>query len=488
MAFRQRIPSFRPQLSMRRVYETLEPRSETQELPEAYLLRVYLPGFPRDSVKITYVATSRTVRITGERQLQGIRWHKIDQSYPVPDYCEAEALEGKFDTQVLTLTMPKKKAISQDAVKQQEVETHQEKGVVAEPKPDEKGQEITPPAQPTATTKVEEPIEEKKSVTPPSPDLREQKKATFEETRSQIASEPIKDQKGQEGGVERVGPSEPQMGEKELEPKPTLPIRAATMQTYEKPQKVQQEFESKQTPTRVTTMQKDEKLQKGEEEFEPRATPTMLTKVKTAERTQKDQEEYEAKPTQTMLTKVKTAEKPQKNDDEFEAKSTQKMEPKTKTDEQPPKVQEEVEPKLAITNVTRKPTIKDQIEEKKRQETIAEDSENERISKKEDKKETSDSRKPVKNIKQGSFEEKETNAEKLLAKEAEPSSSKKKKEKKKRKSEENAVERGGSVSQVFTKVAEGMLSEEEKKLAANIGAAVLVIAALGYCVSNTFAS
>ena len=44
MDFRQRAPTFRPQLSVRRVYETLEPRSETKELPEAYLLRVYIPG------------------------------------------------------------------------------------------------------------------------------------------------------------------------------------------------------------------------------------------------------------------------------------------------------------------------------------------------------------------------------------------------------------------------------------------------------------
>ena len=44
MAFRQRTSSLRPQLSVRRVYETLQPQSETKELPEAYLLLVYIPG------------------------------------------------------------------------------------------------------------------------------------------------------------------------------------------------------------------------------------------------------------------------------------------------------------------------------------------------------------------------------------------------------------------------------------------------------------
>jgi len=44
MAFRQRTPTFRPNLSIRRVYETFQPRSEIKDLPEAYLLRLYLPG------------------------------------------------------------------------------------------------------------------------------------------------------------------------------------------------------------------------------------------------------------------------------------------------------------------------------------------------------------------------------------------------------------------------------------------------------------
>jgi len=39
-----RAPTFRSQLSVRRVYETLQPRSEMKETPEAYLLHVYLPG------------------------------------------------------------------------------------------------------------------------------------------------------------------------------------------------------------------------------------------------------------------------------------------------------------------------------------------------------------------------------------------------------------------------------------------------------------
>ena len=73
-------------------------------------------GFPRENVKII-----------GERPLQGNRWNRMDQSYPIPDYCEPQALQGKFEIPILTLTMPKK-TTSQVAPKQQELGTSQENG------------------------------------------------------------------------------------------------------------------------------------------------------------------------------------------------------------------------------------------------------------------------------------------------------------------------------------------------------------------------
>ncbi|XP_014507676.1 inactive protein RESTRICTED TEV MOVEMENT 2 [Vigna radiata var. radiata] len=462
MASRQRTTSFRPQLSVRRVYETLQPQSETKELPEAYLLRVYLPGFPRESVKITYVAPSRTVRISGERQVRGTIWHRIDQSYPIPDYCDAEALQGKYEAPVLILTIPKKSTTaSQAAPKQQEVGTSQDKGAVA----DEKMQDATPP-QPTTTTKVEEePVEAQKR----------------EDAPSQTPSEPIRDQKGQVEAVERVGSiAEPRMSEKELEQKPASP-RSATMQRDEEPQKGEEEDEPKSTPAVTTKIETDKKPEKGQEEFGPRPTTTTLTKVKTAERYQQGQEEFVPRATPAMLTKVKTAEKSQKGQEEIEPKSTPTMEQKIKRDEQPPKGQEEGEPRPAITNISRKPTVKEQLEEKRIEETSGDAAKKERNSKNEAKEEAYESR-HEKDKEQADFKEKE----KFVAKEAEIRAPKvQKKKEKKGKSEENAVERVGGVSHVFSKVA---LNEEEKKIATNIGAAVLVIAALGYYLSYRFTS
>ena len=109
----------------------------------------------------------------------------------------------------------------------------------------------------------------------------------------------------------------------------------------------------------------------------------------------------------------------------------------------------------------------EQWEENKSKEKSVEDVEKERISKKEVKDEPSELTKPEKDKEEEEdFEEKETKTEKLLAKEAESSVPKVQKKKEKQsssrsdskregKSEENAMEKVGPMSQVFTKIAEG---------------------------------
>jgi hypothetical protein len=58
---------------------------------------------------INYVALSRTLRIIGERQIIGSKKSiQFDQSYPVPENCEVEKLQGKFEHGTLIVAMPKK--------------------------------------------------------------------------------------------------------------------------------------------------------------------------------------------------------------------------------------------------------------------------------------------------------------------------------------------------------------------------------------------
>ncbi|XP_045823474.1 protein RESTRICTED TEV MOVEMENT 2-like [Trifolium pratense] len=161
MAMRSRTPIPRPKPSINPVYETLQPKLELKENEEAYFLHIYLPGFIKERIKINYVALSRTLRVIGERQIIGSNKSiQFDQSYPVPENCEVEKLQGKFEHGTLIVTMPKKFP----SLKAQ-VDTTKEK-VVASPRTP-KGANI--PSKSSTPRVLEEPIiRDKKDPSSPS--------------------------------------------------------------------------------------------------------------------------------------------------------------------------------------------------------------------------------------------------------------------------------------------------------------------------------
>ncbi|CAJ2638519.1 unnamed protein product [Trifolium pratense] len=161
MAMRSRTPIPRPKPSINPVYETLQPKLELKENEEAYFLHIYLPGFIKERIKINYVALSRTLRIIGERQIIGSnKTIQFDQSYPVPENCEVEKLQGKFEHGTLIVAMPKKFP----SLKAQ-VDTTKEK-VVASPRTP-KGANI--PSKSSTPRVLEEPIiRDKKDPSSPS--------------------------------------------------------------------------------------------------------------------------------------------------------------------------------------------------------------------------------------------------------------------------------------------------------------------------------
>lgn len=123
------------------------------------LLSHVLQGFIKERINIKFVGLSRTLRINGERQLLGSnKWSLFDQSYPVPENCEVEKLQGKFENGTLIVAMPKKFP----SLKSQ-VETTKEKIVPSPRTP--KGTNI--PSKPP-TRVLEEPIIRDKKV-PSSP-------------------------------------------------------------------------------------------------------------------------------------------------------------------------------------------------------------------------------------------------------------------------------------------------------------------------------
>ncbi|ESQ40395.1 hypothetical protein EUTSA_v10014066mg [Eutrema salsugineum] len=88
-------------------YEDLVPKSEWKDQPEATLLTIDLPGFAKEQIKVTYVHTSKMVRVTGERPVADRRWSRFNEVFTVPQNCLVDKIHGSFKNNVLTITMPK---------------------------------------------------------------------------------------------------------------------------------------------------------------------------------------------------------------------------------------------------------------------------------------------------------------------------------------------------------------------------------------------
>ncbi|KAL0708995.1 hypothetical protein Bca4012_015973 [Brassica carinata] len=88
-------------------YEDLVPKSEWKDQPEAFILTIDLPGFAKEQIKVTYVHTSRMIRVTGERPLGDRRWSRFNEVFTVPQNCLVDKIHGSFKNNALTITMPK---------------------------------------------------------------------------------------------------------------------------------------------------------------------------------------------------------------------------------------------------------------------------------------------------------------------------------------------------------------------------------------------
>ncbi|MED6208751.1 hypothetical protein PIB30_048198 [Stylosanthes scabra] len=231
MAMRPRTPTFRTHQSVRRIYETLQPKSEMKETPEAFLLHAYLPGYTKERIKITFVGSSRKVKVSGERPIQGNKWSRFEQAYPVPENCNPEALQAKFEVGTLVLTMPK---------------IPQEKPRATTPNKNKDKNKATEDAS-TTTTKQKEPL------------IMGNKKGTEEEGTSSSPKRPIDESKKQEyesGLKALIPPSDSNKIPEQIIKTPPL--------SDEKPSK--REKEEDEPKATLTAVAKDSSTEKREDE------------------------------------------------------------------------------------------------------------------------------------------------------------------------------------------------------------------------------
>ncbi|CAL9005213.1 unnamed protein product [Prunus brigantina] len=110
MAMRQRfagISSTRPRLSSRSIYEDFKPHFELKEEQEAHVIQVHLPGFVKEEVRITFAASPGVIKVDGQRPLGNNKWIRFNQTFPTQENCDVSKIHGKFNNQILTITIPK---------------------------------------------------------------------------------------------------------------------------------------------------------------------------------------------------------------------------------------------------------------------------------------------------------------------------------------------------------------------------------------------
>ncbi|KAB1225470.1 Protein RESTRICTED TEV MOVEMENT 2 [Morella rubra] len=151
-----------PRRFTRTAYEDFQPKFERKEEAAAYILSVHLPGFVKERIRITYVDSTRTIRAQGERPLENNRWSRFNQTYSVPENCDAAKIQSKFHQGILTVTMPKK-IVEQVVTAPEEAKTTQNVPTTLPlPPPPPAPLEKIPPKRPTSTYGVENLREEKK--------------------------------------------------------------------------------------------------------------------------------------------------------------------------------------------------------------------------------------------------------------------------------------------------------------------------------------
>ncbi|KAB1225472.1 Protein RESTRICTED TEV MOVEMENT 2 [Morella rubra] len=161
-----RMPIWRnilPWWSNRPMDEDFQPKSERNEGAAADTIVIHLPaGFVKERVRITYIDSTRMIRAQGERSLGNNRWSRFNQTYSVPENCDADKIQSKFEQGILTITMPKK-IVEQVVTAPEEAKSTQEvpRTDLPLPPPPPAPLEELPPERPTSTYEVEKQREEK---------------------------------------------------------------------------------------------------------------------------------------------------------------------------------------------------------------------------------------------------------------------------------------------------------------------------------------
>ncbi|XP_011005907.1 PREDICTED: inactive protein RESTRICTED TEV MOVEMENT 2-like [Populus euphratica] len=180
-----------------RVHEEFEPSTDWIREPGADTLRIYLPGFKKEQLKVQ-VTSSRILRVSGERQLSGNRWSTFGKEIPISTNYDTNEIAARFEKGILHVKHPK--IIVADAPKPREQARSPVEASTYDQKP---AQEKTqpPPLQPPGEPEQKSSSVEGK-VEPPSESATKPKKQPQEKPASEQQPEDPVAKAGESEGPE----------------------------------------------------------------------------------------------------------------------------------------------------------------------------------------------------------------------------------------------------------------------------------------------
>ncbi|KAG9129324.1 hypothetical protein Leryth_016621 [Lithospermum erythrorhizon] len=89
------------------VYEDFKPTSEWIQEQESDILLIYLPGFTKESLKVS-TEGGNILRVRGERLVTSNKWKRFQEDFQIPEHCNLRGTRARFEGGILTITVPKK--------------------------------------------------------------------------------------------------------------------------------------------------------------------------------------------------------------------------------------------------------------------------------------------------------------------------------------------------------------------------------------------
>ncbi|PRQ16110.1 putative HSP20-like chaperone [Rosa chinensis] len=112
------------------------PGSGWTEDSNGHYLLVDLEGFNKEKVKLEVNTTEGHLTVTGERQVN-VREHVyIEENFPIPANSDVDKITGKFDGEILYVTVPKVVAVVQENKEPEIVEAKEPEIIVAKKEPE----------------------------------------------------------------------------------------------------------------------------------------------------------------------------------------------------------------------------------------------------------------------------------------------------------------------------------------------------------------